>query len=104
MTLEERFAQERGQVEAFEQAYRLPIMLGTEKQRVWARLIRYDFLRQILGGGIIDATRRFSAEEAQQVHAVVGRLRDDQRAGRWIDTYRHRLGQTVQYVLGIPAA
>ena len=42
-------------IEAFERAYRLPTVAGTERQCAWARMIRVEFIRLKLDTGLVSS-------------------------------------------------
>jgi hypothetical protein len=90
-------------MEQFETDYRLPGLLGTERQRRWARTIRFDFLRQAVGEVMV-ATQALPPEEQQAVFTTLQRIRQERDARFWIETCRPFLGDPMACVRDLPAA
>lgn len=103
MTLEDRWAVERASVERFEVECRLPALAGTERQRVWGRMIRWEFLAEAFGS-LLDATRGLGPDAAAAVYRCLDRLRAVAAAKTWIEQYRPHLGRATEFLLGLPAA
>jgi hypothetical protein len=103
MNLEQAFQRQQTQIEEYEREYKLPDMLGSDRQRPWARIIRKEFLSELLPQ-VMDATRNLSPEGAQAVYASLGRLRAENRSKHWIESCRPHQGAAVAFLLALPEA
>jgi hypothetical protein len=88
-------------VRLYERDYRLPDLLGTPRQVSWARLIRHDFLAEVLPR-IVDAAAVVSPARRVEVFGALDRLRNDLHATRWIEDGRHNMGRAVEFILVLP--
>lgn len=103
MDLERVFEKQRRLIEQYETEYKLPEMLGTDRQRPWARIIRREFLAELLPQ-VLDATKGLPAEQAQAVYGSLDRLRAENRAKPWIEVIRPHQGGAIEFLLSLPAA
>ena len=103
MNLDQAFNNQRKEIEKYEKKFKLPDMLGSERQRPWARIIRREFLTELLDK-VMDATRNLPSEQASAIYRCLDKLRAENRSKAWIEKCRPLLGDAISLLLALPAA
>ena len=103
MNLDQAFNNQRKEIEKYEKKFKLPDMLGSERQRPWARIIRREFLSELLGK-VMDATQNLPSEQASAIYRCLDKLRAENRSKVWIEKCRPLLGDAISLLLALPAA
>lgn len=102
-SLGKRYEERRRSLQAFEERYGLPGLVGTERQRMFAALVRHEYLRDVFAG-VMDATAALEGETATAVYRSLDRVRGERRANYGIDGVWPHLGEAVAHLLSLPAA
>ena len=87
----------KGEVSLFEAEYRLPALLGTERQVAWARLIRHAMLRNIFAH-LMDVTAGMAEGDRKVTYETVEELRRSRRALLWINGRSFKAGGEFEFV------
>src|SRR5256885_380664 len=85
----------------YENEYHLPTLLGSPRQIAWGRVIRHQFLEELLPR-IVDAARGMAPEVAKELFRCVDDLRNSRSANQWIEEVRGRRGDAVAYAFSLP--
>lgn len=87
-------------VPTYEAEYHLPRLRGTPRQVSWGRIIRHQFLSELLPQ-IIDAIASLSPEESAAVINTLPSIRNEATAKTWIEKFRPELGDATSLVVNL---
>jgi hypothetical protein len=86
------------EVVRYEEDFSLPPLKGSSRQIAWGRLIRHEFLGELLPQ-VMDGTAKLPKEEATGVYVLLGQIRNNPKAKDWIETYKDHRGDALTYLM-----
>lgn len=89
-------------VDEFELSMNLPLLLGSMRQVGWSRIIRFEFLKELLDA-ILPKLNSFPEEIRISVSNSIDAVRNERDSKVWIEEFRHHRGEAAAFVIGFEA-